>query len=285
MTNSRQIVQTHLSTPTLEGAGVHLRRAFGFHDTHLFDPFLLFDDFRADLPEHYLKGFPWHPHRGIETITYVLKGDVEHGDSLGNRGTISSGDVQWMTAGSGIIHQEMPKGDAQGAMHGFQLWLNLPAAEKMQHPRYRDIGAATIPTLHTKDGVAIKVISGRIGDLEGPVSGISTDPTYLDISIPALVSTTIPTPLDYTALAYVIAGSGSLAPDFDQVLGDHSLVLFGKGDQICTAAGAEGLRFLLMIGKPLAEPIAWQGPIVMNSQQELQQAFLEYRQGTFLRHK
>lgn len=284
MIKPRPIVQIHFSTPTLEGAGVHLRRAFGFHHTELFDPFLLFDDFRADLPEHYLRGFPWHPHRGIDTITYVLKGDVEHSDSLGNRGIISSGDVQWMTAGSGIIHQEMPKGDSQGAMYGFQLWLNLPASEKMQHPRYRDVSAASIPIWQNEDGVVIKIICGQVGELAGPVSGVSTDPTYLDITIPARTVFTHPTPLGYTAIAYIIAGSGQLAPDFDQIQTDTSLVLFGDGDQICATAGAEGMRLLLMIGKPLREPIAWQGPIVMNTEEELQQAFDEYRLGTFLRH-
>jgi quercetin 2,3-dioxygenase len=285
MAAQRTVARTSRSIPTLEGAGVHLKRAFGFHDTALFDPFLLFDDFRADIPEQYLKGFPWHPHRGIETITYVLKGDVEHGDSLGNKGVISAGDVQWMTAGSGIIHQEMPKGDALGAMHGFQLWLNLPAAEKMQYPRYRDITAATIPEIRTNEGVTIKIICGRVGDGVGPVSGISTDPEYLDITLPAHATYCHATRSGYTALAYVIAGTGSFSLQGDEAVDNATLVLFSDGDEIRVLAGADGLRFLLMTGKPLREPVAWQGPIVMNTQEELRQAFNEYRDGTFLRHK
>lgn len=282
MATMRSIKSISSSVPTREGAGVHLRRAFGFQSPERTDPFLLFDDFRSDTPAHYLQGFPWHPHRGIETITYMLKGEVEHGDSLGNRGTISGGDVQWMTAGGGIIHQEMPRGDENGAMHGFQLWLNLPAREKMLPPRYRGITPKEIPVLQAAAGVVIKVICGRIADAIGPVTGISTDPEYLDITLAANASFTHPTHPGYTAIAYVFDGSGRFAPDAVSECSNTSLIMFADGDQIVVTGGAKGLRFLLMTGKPLREPIAWQGPIVMNTEEELVQAFQEYRQGTFL---
>jgi len=282
MTTIRSIKSISTSVPTREGAGVHLRRAFGFQSPEKTDPFLLFDDFRSDTPADYLKGFPWHPHRGIETITYMLKGEVEHGDSLGNRGTISGGDVQWMTAGGGIIHQEMPLGDKNGAMHGFQLWLNLPAREKMLPPRYRGITPKEIPVLQAAPGVVIKIICGRIADAVGPVTGISTDPEYLDITLAAGASFTHPTPSGYTVIAYVIGGSGRFAPDGDSECSNTTLVMFADGEEIVVTAGAQGLRFLLMTGRPLREPIAWQGPIVMNTEEELVQAFQEYRQGTFL---
>ena len=283
MTKIRSIASTATSVPTREGAGVHLRRAFGFHSPEKTDPFLLFDDFRSDTPAHYLQGFPWHPHRGIETITYMQKGEVEHGDSLGNRGTISGGDVQWMTAGGGIIHQEMPKGDKNGAMYGFQLWLNLPAGEKMCPPRYRGITPEEIPEIHPAGGGTVKIICGRIGDTVGPVTGISTDPEYLDITLPANASFSHPTPRGYTAIAYVIGGSGRLAPDATSDCENTTLVIFADGEEIAATAGSQGLRFLLMTGKPLREPIAWQGPIVMNTEAEVVQAFEEYRKGTFLR--
>lgn len=272
------------SIPTLEGAGVHLRRAFGFHDTGDYDPFLLLDDFRSDIPGQYIKGFPWHPHRGIETITYVLKGDVEHGDSLGNTGVISSGDVQWMTAGSGIIHQEMPKGDANGSMHGFQLWCNLPAQEKMCAPRYRDIIASQIPEIVRPDGVLIKIICGRVGDLQGPVKDISVEPQYLDITIPPETLFTQPATRNYTFLAYVIDGSALFSPSETAEQADCSLLLFAEGDEIDIRTTRSYVRFLLISGRPLHEPVAWRGPIVMNSEEELQTAFREYQQGTFLKH-
>ncbi|MDP3479320.1 MAG: pirin family protein [Desulfoprunum sp.] len=273
------------SKPTLEGAGVHLKRAFGFHDTKDYDPFLLLDDFRSDRPEHYLKGFPWHPHRGIETITYVLKGDVEHGDSLGNKGTISSGDVQWMTAGSGIIHQEMPKGDADGRMHGFQLWCNLPASEKMCAPRYRDIISNQIPKLILGNGIQIKIICGQLGTLKGPVEDITIAPQYLDITIPPHTESTHPTPADHTALAYVIDGSALFSPQETTERGDGSLLLFTGGDEIVIHTIEKSVRFLLISARPLREPVAWQGPIVMNTEEELQTAFREYQEGTFLKHR
>ncbi|MDT8421626.1 MAG: pirin family protein [Desulfuromonadales bacterium] len=280
----RKIKQVTTSIPTLEGAGVHLRRAFGNNDAQLFDPFLLLDDFRSANPDHYLKGFPWHPHRGIETITYVLLGDVEHGDSLGNRGGIGSGDVQWMTAGSGIIHQEMPKGDPQGRMEGFQLWANLPAANKMIHPRYRDITALQIPTVTLDGGVEVKVICGRVGEVAGPVSDVMIEPQYLDVMVPAHAVFRHPTPAGHTLFAYVHGGTGQFDEDAERLLGNRSLVLFERGDQVVVTAGEKPLRFLLVSGKPLNEPIAWGGPIVMNTQEELRLAFEEYRNGTFIKH-
>jgi hypothetical protein len=282
MAKTRSIADTVTSIATREGAGVHLRRAFGFHNPEKNDPFLLFDDFRSDTPAHYLQGFPWHPHRGIETITYMLKGEVEHGDSLGNSGVISGGDVQWMTAGGGIIHQEMPKGDKNGAMHGFQLWLNLPAREKMCPPRYRGITPKEIPEIKMASGAIIKIICGRIGDTVGPVTGISTDPEYLDITLPAGSNLTHPTHPGYTAMAYVIGGSGHFSPDATAECGNTTLVMFSDGDEVTISAGSQDLRFLFMAGKPLREPIAWQGPIVMNTEKEMVQAFQEYRNGTFL---
>ncbi len=285
MVKTRSIAGTVSSVPTLEGAGVHLRRAFGFHNPERNDPFLLFDDFRSDTPAHYLQGFPWHPHRGIETITYMLKGEVEHGDSLGNSGIISGGDVQWMTAGGGIIHQEMPKGDKDGAMHGFQLWLNLPAKEKMCPPRYRGITPKEIPEVTLESGAVIKLICGRIGETLGPVTGITTDPEYLDISLPAGCTFIHPTRSSYTAMAYVIGGSGCFATDAAAECGNTTLVIFSDGDEIKATSGSQGLRFLFMAGRPLREPIAWQGPIVMNTEEELAQAFQEYRNGTFLNRR
>jgi quercetin 2,3-dioxygenase len=291
------------STPTLEGAGVRLRRAFGFGDTDEFDPFLLLDDFRNDNPEAYLAGFPWHPHRGIETITYVLAGSVEHGDSLGNRGALGAGDVQWMTAGSGILHQEMPKGDPQGRMHGFQLWANLPAALKMTNPRYQDIAAKDIPEVTDDDGTTVRVVCGDFRGVRGPVAGIAADPRYLDVSVPPGRRKTLRVELDRHAFAYVFAGSGSFldsstpqvvptekvgaggeAQGLDAV-SNRSLVLFDRGDEITVQAGAGGIRFLLVSGRPLREPVAWRGPIVMNTQEELRQAFGELRAGTFIRHR
>jgi redox-sensitive bicupin YhaK (pirin superfamily) len=265
----------------MEGAGVHLNRVFGSGQSPKFDPFLMLDDFRSDTPDHYLKGFPWHPHRGIETITYVLKGDVEHGDSLGNTGIITSGDVQWMTAGSGIIHQEMPKGDASGAMHGFQLWANLPAAQKMMAPRYRDITADRIPVVELENGTRIKVIAGSIGGVRGPMDDIVIDPEYLDCMVPAGKTFLHPTDPTYTAFVYVIGGSGKTD---GQALENGRLVLFDEGEQLAVSAADEPLRFLLLTGKPLNEPVAWRGPIVMNTQAELETAFREYREGTFIKN-
>lgn len=281
---------------------MQLQRAFGFGKTKDFDPFLLFDDFRNDDPRDYLAGFPWHPHRGIETITYVLAGSVEHGDSLGNRGTMTSGDVQWMTAGSGILHQEMPKGDEQGRMHGFQLWANLPASLKMTDPRYQDIPSSAIPEVTDDDGTRARVICGEFWGQRGPVEGVAADPQYLDISVPPLRTRRLKVETTRTAFAYVFAGSGTFrdssapravlteqpAPDAGAPVYDarnHSLVLFDPGDEIVVQAGEEGIRFLLVSGKPLEEPVAWYGPIVMNTQDELRQAMSELKAGTFIKHR
>ena len=282
MQATRKIRMTLTRQPTMEGAGVHLNRVFGYSQSPQFDPFLMLDDFRSDIPEHYLNGFPWHPHRGIETITYVTKGDVEHGDSLGNMGVISSGDVQWMTAGSGIIHQEMPKGDANGAMHGFQLWANLPAAQKMMAPRYRGITADQIPTVELENGVRVKVIAGSIGGAHGPMDDIVIDPEYFDCSVPAGQTFLHQTDPSYTALIYVIGGNGKTD---GQAIENGTLVLFDEGQQLAVSAAGIPLRFLLVTGKPLNEPVAWRGPIVMNTQAELETAFREYREGTFIKNQ
>jgi redox-sensitive bicupin YhaK (pirin superfamily) len=283
MQEFRKAKVTLTRRPTIEGAGVHLHRVFGYDDVPLLDPFLMMDDFRSDNPEHYRKGFPWHPHRGIETITYVTKGDVEHGDSLGNKGVISSGDVQWMTAGSGIIHQEMPRGDVQGAMHGFQLWANLPARQKMMQPRYRGITSDQIPWIELENGVRIKVIAGKVGGALGPMDDIVIDPEYFDCSVPAgetFIHATEPT---YTAFIYVIGGTGTTD---DKAVADGTLVLFDRGAQLAVNADDRTpMRFLLLTGKPLNEPVAWRGPIVMNTQAELETAFHEYREGTFVKHR
>ncbi len=286
---------------TVEGAGVRLRRAFGFGDTEEFDPFLLLDDFRNDVPADYLAGFPWHPHRGIETITYVLAGTVEHGDSLGNSGSIGPGDVQWMTAGSGIIHQEMPKGDAAGRMHGFQLWANLPSSLKMTPPRYQEVKAADIPEVVDDDGVRVRVVCGSFRGTSGPVEGVAADPIYLDVSVPPGARTTLPVEATRHAFAYVFAGSGTFcdaseplavptqgtgwwsAAEPSAEADDRSLVIFDRGDEVTVHPGDDGIRFLLVSGRPLQEPVAWYGPIVMNTQEELRQAFEELRQGTFLK--
>lgn len=295
----RPIKRIVKSKPTLEGAGVHLRRAFGFGNTSDFDPFLLLDDFRNEVPEDYLAGFPWHPHRGIETVTYVLGGTVEHGDSLGNHGVIGAGDVQWMTAGSGIIHQEMPKGNEAGQMHGFQLWVNLPASLKMTPPRYQEVGAADIPNVTDDDGTRVRVICGSFWGKSGPVDGVASDPTYLDVSVPAGKRKALPVETTRHTFAYVFAGegkfcnaSGPLAVPTEPVgwwdttppvhADNRSLVLFDRGDQVEVQAGEDGIRFLLVSGKPLHEPVAWYGPIVMNTQEQLRQAFEELQQGTFL---
>jgi hypothetical protein len=286
--------------PTMEGAGVRLRRAFGFGDTAEFDPFLLLDDFRGDRPDDYLAGFPWHPHRGIETITYVLAGTVAHGDSLGNSGALGAGDVQWMTAGRGIMHQEMPQGDAQGRMHGFQLWANLPSSLKMTAPRYQDVPSKEIPVITDDDGVSVRVICGEFWGQRGPVDGIAADPRYLDVWVPPGRRKTLPVELSRQAFAYVFEGAGSFrdasapvgvltekgGPEVDILVreetGNRSLVLFDGGDEVTVQAGEAGIRFLLVSGKPIEEPVAWYGPIVMNTREELRQAITELNDGTFI---
>ncbi len=301
MNRPRTIRKVYKSEHVTEGAGVKLHRAFGFNEAPLFDPFLLLDDFRSTRPEEYLKGFPWHPHRGIETITYVLKGEVEHGDSMGNKGDIASGDVQWMTAGSGIIHQEMPKGDTDDMMEGFQLWANLPGSNKMMQPRYQDIKANQIPVITMKNGVMIKIICGQVGDIKGPVQDIIIEPEYLDITIPPHTDFSHPTSLKHTVITYIIDGSGYFSKDkaaFSHeiaqtnyagtkkgpVLQNHDLALFNSGDNVTVQTKNQEVRFLLISGKPINEPVAWRGPIVMNTQEELQTAFEEYQRGTFIKN-
>ena len=296
----RRIVKVIKSQPTVEGAGVRLHRAIGFSEPEVYDPFLLLDDFRSHRPDHYIKGFPWHPHRGIETITYVLRGTVNHGDSMGNRGTIAPGDVQWMTAGRGIIHQEMPKGDSDGAMHGFQLWANLPAAHKMMPPRYQEVLAAEIPEVTAPDGTVVKVIAGNYGGAAGPVRDIVIDPLYLDIQMRPGSSFELPVTPGHTTLAYVIggqayfgtgdetysypvAGVGYFDTDLPKFIENGHLVLFGDGDLVRTTTEDAPARFLVISGRPIKEPIAWRGPIVMNTQEELQTAFAELQDGTFLK--
>jgi redox-sensitive bicupin YhaK (pirin superfamily) len=295
----KKVLQTK---PTLEGAGVKLQRAFGFGNTSQFDPFLLFDDFRNEDPKDYLAGFPWHPHRGIETITYVLAGTVDHRDSLGNRGNLGAGDVQWMTAGSGILHQEMPRGDARGRMHGFQLWANLPASLKMTKPRYQDVAAKDIPEVVDDDGTSVRVICGDFRGIKGPVEGVAADPRYLDVSVSPGRKKRLAVETSRHAFAYVFAGSGSFR-DASHPQGvlteqiatggtvrDHdtrnrSLVLFDRGDEVVVQAGEEGIRFLLVSGKPIEEPVAWYGPIVMNTNEQLQQAIADLRNGTFIKER
>lgn len=269
-----------------EGAGVKLRRVFSSMEAELFDPFLMLDDFRSERPEDFLNGFPWHPHRGIETITYVLSGDVEHGDSLGNSGTISSGDVQWMTAGSGIVHQEMPKGDSQGRMLGFQLWANLPARNKMMPPRYRDITAAQIPVVNTDDGTTVRIIAGKLEGTRGPMEEIVIDPEFLDCTVPPGKTFTHPVKQGHTVFLYTIGGEGEvLGQAQGAAIRNRDLVLFEDGDEVTVTAGDRELRFLLLAGAPLGEPIAWRGPIVMNTREELDLAFREYRDGTFIKQE
>lgn len=298
----RPVVATSQSQPAMEGAGVHLHRVFGFDDPSLTDPFLMMDDFRNDDPRMYSKGFPWHPHRGIETITYVLEGEVEHADSLGNRGILGPGSIQWMTAGSGIVHQEMPLGDAKGQMHGFQLWANLPRDLKMTTPRYQDIGATDLPVEVDDDGTVVKVLIGSFWGRKSPVDGIAANPMLLDISVPAGQRKAFKVDTRANALAYVFAGSGRFRDASDPIgiqvekeyqgqemafrdqSGNRTLVRFGSGDGITVQAGDEGVRFLLMTGRPIQEPVAWHGPIVMNTQAELRQAFDELNKGTFIKH-
>ncbi len=297
----RPILESRRAMPTMEGAGVKLHRAFGFRDPSELDPFLLFDDFRNERPEDYYRGFPWHPHRGIETITYVLAGTVEHGDSLGNTGRLGAGDVQWMTAGSGIMHQEMPLGNAKGQMHGFQLWANLPSRLKMTAPRYQDVKSAEIPEIIDDDGTRVKVIVGSFWGRTGPVDGIAADPQYLDIFVPAGLRKTFKVDTYRRAFAYVFDGSGRFADasrpegvllekevmgeevNIRDLSGDRTLIRFGTGEEVTVQAGDHGIRFLLISGAPIEEPVAWHGPIVMNTQAEIRQAMVDLRNGSFIR--
>jgi redox-sensitive bicupin YhaK (pirin superfamily) len=297
----RPIKKVWKSRPTIEGAGVHLKRAFGFNEVPQFDPFLLLDDFRSGNPNDYRRGFPWHPHRGIETITYVLDGEVEHQDSMGNGGVITSGDIQWMTAGSGILHQEMPKGDRKGRMDGFQLWANLPARDKMMDPRYRDVKSGSVPVVKTAEGATIRIIAGKVEGVQGPVRDIVTDPEYLDVSLPAGEIFTHPVKAGHTVFAYVIEGEGYFEPGRDPFAheavganyfdmknpcscGAETLILYGSGNSIMVTTEKHPVRFLLISGRPLQEPVAWYGPIVMNTNEELRIAFEEFEKGTFVKH-
>jgi redox-sensitive bicupin YhaK (pirin superfamily) len=284
MPDVRKIETVFRSKPTMEGAGVRLKRVFGYHETELMDPFLLLDHFGSDNPDDYMKGFPWHPHRGIETITYMIEGKVKHEDSLGNAGTIETGDVQWMTAGSGIIHQEMPKG-SDGRMMGFQLWANLPSSNKMMHPRYQEIKDSQIPEVETESGAKVRIICGKLDGTCGPVSEIVTDPEYMDVVVPAGKKFTHSVKKRHTVFAYVFEGNGYFDENKEQLIEGNHLVLFGDGDEIIVRAGKEPVRFLLVSGMPIGEPIAWYGPIVMNNREELDIAFREYRAGTFIKHK
>ncbi|MFN3146431.1 MAG: pirin family protein [Paracoccaceae bacterium] len=296
----RPVVSTRRSQPTMEGAGVHLHRVFGFGDPAESDPFLLLDDFRNDVPAHYAKGFPWHPHRGIETITYVLQGTVEHSDSLGNTGKLGPGSVQWMTAGSGILHQEMPKGNIAGQMHGFQLWANLPSSLKMTAPRYQDIGGGDIPTVTDDDGTEVRIITGSFWGRRGPVDGIAADPLYLDVKVPPNTRKSLPVDTRANAFAYVFQGKARFATppprsacvekevagqevNIRDMSGNRTLVRFGNGDEVTVQTGDEGVRFLLVAGRPIEEPVAWHGPIVMNTRAELMQAVKELQNGTFIK--
>ncbi|MBX9454756.1 MAG: pirin family protein [Rhizobium sp.] len=296
----RPVKHESKAQPTREGAGVHLHRVFGFGDPDLTDPFLMMDDFRNDNPAQYNRGFPWHPHRGIETITYVLAGTVEHGDSLGNRGLLGAGDVQWMTAGRGIMHQEMPKGDFAGRMHGFQLWANLPSSLKMTAPRYQDVKAADIPVVVDDDGTAVRIVTGEFWGRTGPVDGIAAEPVYLDISVPPSKRKTFKVDTYRKAFAYIFAGSGTFRDastpigvrvekevngeelNIRDLSGNRTLVVFDTGDAVTVQAGDEGIRFLLVSGKPIEEPVAWHGPIVMNTREELMQAMKDLQNGTFI---
>jgi quercetin 2,3-dioxygenase len=283
MGKTRSIRAILKGKPTIEGAGVHLNRVFGNDETQLFDPFLLFDDFRSYKPEHFRAGFPWHPHRGMETITYVLSGNVEHSDSMGNKGVISSGDTQWMTAGSGIIHQEMPQGDDEGKMEGFQLWANLPRPHKMMRPRYRDIKNSQVPEVLLDSGVKIRVICGKIENQEGPVRGIIIEPEYLDVTIPAHSEFMHPTRPGHTVFAYAIEGRGFFDETKTKLIENGTVCLYEDGESVHISTQEDHVRFLLVSGKPIREPIAWYGPIVMNTDEEIRQAFEEYRNGTFIK--
>ncbi len=284
MNDIRKVGHILTRRPTLEGAGVHLFRVFGNAEVPRFDPFLLLDDFRSDNPDHYRAGFPWHPHRGIETVTYMLRGSVEHGDSLGNAGVINAGDIQWMTAGNGIIHQEMPKGEPSGYMGGLQLWVNLPARHKMMAPRYRGITADDVAEVRLESGAVVRVIAGAYKGVRGPVREIVCEPEYLDVTLPAGDSFEHGLSPDHTVFAYVLEGQGGFHPHDRRAVTAGQVALYGEGETIRIESHEGELRFLLISGKPIGEPVAWYGPIVMNTEAELERAFAEYRAGTFLKH-
>lgn len=274
----RKIKEIFEEKPTLEGAGVRLNRVFGYHQIPIFDPFLLFDHFGSDNPEDYIKGFPWHPHRGIETVTYMLSGEVEHGDSIGNKGIIGAGDIQWMTAGSGIIHQEMPI-RYNGLLQGFQLWVNLPKKNKMINPRYQGIIESQIPIVK-KNGLKIKLIAGEIDGYKGPVKDLIVDVEYLDVTLDNEIEFKHHTNIDHNVFLFVISGRGII---FDREIKQSQCVLLNEGEDLIVKS-IENLNFLLISGRPLNEPIAWGGPIVMNYKEELNKAFSELNEGNFIKN-
>jgi quercetin 2,3-dioxygenase len=282
MADVREAVEVLPARPTLEGAGVRLRRAFGQAEVPRFDPFLMLDDFRSDVPEDYLAGFPWHPHRGMETVTYMLEGAIEHGDSMGHHGTVGAGGVQWMTAGSGILHQEMPK-PVDGRMGGFQLWVNLPAAAKMMDPRYQELAGNEIPVVR-EDGATVRVIAGLHGGTQGPVTGIAADPTYLDVALEPGAIFEHPAPSERTGFAYVHGGTAAFGVGA-RFVSDRHAVRLGAGEAVLAEGGPDGARFLLVMGRPIGEVVAWRGPVVMNTEEELAEAFRELREGTFVKKR
>ncbi|UCG29713.1 MAG: pirin family protein [candidate division WOR-3 bacterium] len=271
------------SKPTIEGAGVHLKRAFGFHEVPKFDPFLLLDDFGSDDPRDYILGFPWHPHRGIETVTYMKSGMVKHEDSIGNKGIIRSGDVQWMTAGSGIVHQEMPQ-QYEGRMRGFQLWVNLPASHKMMPPRYREVKSEQIPEVVLDDGVVVKLISGELGGKRGPVRDIIVDTEYFDVVVPSSKSFKYDIKDGFKTFAYVYDGRALFKPKKMPITAGD-VVIFHGIDKVEVNADNETAHVLLVSGRTINEPVAWYGPIVMNTKEELDVAFREYQEGDFIKHQ
>lgn len=297
----RRIAKVFKSQPTIEGAGVNLKRAFGYAQVPQFDPFLMLDEFHTNNPEEYLPGFPWHPHRGIETITYILEGLVEHSDSMGNTGVIGAGDAQWMTAGSGIIHQEIPQVSPTGTMWGFQFWANLPASHKMISPRYREVKAADIPEVALEKGVKVKIVAGEVASVRGPVRDIAIEPEMLDIIVPPKTVFSHRLPIGHTLFVYVLEGAGYFDNSRDayahEVVGHgwadmerrcicepETVILFERqGDTLQVTTTEQPVRFLLVSGKPLNEPVAWYGPIVMNTQEELRVAFEEFNNGTFIK--
>jgi redox-sensitive bicupin YhaK (pirin superfamily) len=278
-------------TPVIEGAGVRLRRSIATATLDYLDPFLLLDNFESSDPDDYLAGFPWHPHRGIETVTYMLAGEVDHRDSIGNSGAIGAGDVQWMTAGGGIMHEEMPRADAGGLMGGFQLWVNLPAELKMTRPRYQDLRAAQIPEVRRDDGAVIRVVAGEVDGVRGAVTEIYAEPEYLDVALPAGAHFVQPVTRGHSAFAYAFRGEGQFGVGADfgyrgdldgALLHAPQLAVFGDGDEVRVEADGDDVRFLLVSGRPLGEPIARYGPFVMNTREELMLALQDLQNDKFV---
>ncbi|MEI7890954.1 MAG: pirin family protein [bacterium] len=280
MSNTRKIKRVVAGQNAVDGAGVSLMRVFGYHDVKDFDPFLMLDAFDSSNSADYVKGFPWHPHRGIETVTYLLEGEIDHGDNLGNAGIIGAGDCQWMTAGSGILHQEMPQESPR--LFGAQLWLNLPAKDKMTVPKYHDIKAEKIPVIE-EENAKIRIISGEYKSQKGATTGEHVQATYLDVEIAADAKWTFELPANDTLFVYILQGEGNFEKENDDMLGEKRAVLFFAGEHLFVHSGKSGVRFLLVSAKPLKEPIAWGGPIVMNTQEELDKAFEELNDGSFIK--